>query len=237
MLVKRVMSGLFVIAFVALLGGCGTESSTDSDTSSASAGSKSSKKDEKKNTASTLVKSGFGQADEYVWVTALVRNDSKVVGQTVTVHFDLMDKAGKLVKSGDQVDTFSQVGENLAVGTQIDVPRRTQIASVKATLQVDDEGTFSDKPGPLIKSSPAKVGKGEFSDWVAHFELTNTTSKAVKSPHIGVICYDAKGNINGGTVEFPDLVPAKGTVALDTNNLLISGRPVKCEVYPGAPAF
>lgn len=43
--------------------------------------------DEKKNTASTLMKSGFDQADEHVRVTALLHYDSKVVGQTVTVHF------------------------------------------------------------------------------------------------------------------------------------------------------
>ena len=231
---KRAISSLCLIALVALAGGCGTASSTDSDTSTGSDGSNSSSGD-KKNTAATLVKSGFGQADEYVWVTALVHNDSDVVGQTVTVHFDLMDKNGKLVKSGDQVDAFTQVGEDLAVGTQLDVPRRIKIGSVKATLQVEDAGAFSEEPGPVLRSAPATVRKGEFGDWGAHFELTNTTNKPVKNPHIGVICYDAKGTINGGTVEFPELVPAKGTVAVDTNSLLVSGRPAKCEVYPSGP--
>ena len=39
----------------------------------------------------TLKEAGFGQTDEYVWVTALVHNNSAYVGQTVTVNFNVLD--------------------------------------------------------------------------------------------------------------------------------------------------
>ena len=42
----------------------------------------------------TLKESGFGQRDEYVWVTAVVHNNSEYVGQTVTVNFATSKASG-----------------------------------------------------------------------------------------------------------------------------------------------
>src|SRR4051812_45547461 len=104
-----------------VIAGCGS--------SGGSSGSGSNSNRVEDATAARLMKSGFGQDGEYVWVTSLVHNDSGVVGQTVTVHFDLKDTSGILVKSADQVEAFSRPNEELNVATQVDVPLHTKIAS------------------------------------------------------------------------------------------------------------
>lgn len=225
-----------VLAASALLGGllagCGGSDSGRSGGSANGAGHSSNRG--KDATAATLVKSGFGQDGEYVWATSLVHNDSGVVGQTVTVHFDLKDASGNLVKSADQVEAFSRPNEDLVVGNQVDVPRRTKITTVKASLNVEDEGAFSDKPFPEMPTSKP-VLKKVYGAWQAHFELTNPTSKPVKNPRIGIVCFDARKRIVGGTSEFPELVPPKGKVAVDTVGLTVSGKPHACKAYVGAP--
>jgi hypothetical protein len=185
--------------------------------------------------AGRILESGFGQSGDFVWVTALVHNDSHAVGQTVTVHFDAMDTDGKLVKSTDQVEAFSRVGQDLAVGTQIDVPRRTKIGSVKAKLLIQDSGAFSDKPFPKIPVSKVKIVKTPYVDsYTAHFELTNPTSKPLQSPRIGIICHGAKDKVIGGGSAFPELVPPNDTTAVDATTVT-SGKPKSCDVYVGAP--
>ena len=181
--------------------------------------------------AGSLVSSGFGQKDEYAWVTALVHNDSNKVGQTVTVEFNAKDAAGTLVKSASQVESFSRVGQDLAVGTQIDVAKDVKIATVEATLLIEDKGAFSSKPFPEMKTTPVTV----VSDGsTANFELSNPTDQPVQSPRLGIICYDAANAIIGGGSDFPQLVPTSGKVAVEAS-ILTSGTPASCKVFTGAP--
>ncbi|MGW0420517.1 hypothetical protein [Streptomyces sp. NPDC003015] len=179
-----------------------------------------------------LVASGFGQQDEYVWVTSLVRNTSPHVGQTVTVQFNVLDANNKIIGSESQVENFSQPDQLLVLGTQVDVKPNEKAAKVKATLLVEDEGTFSTKPFPKIPTSAVHVSKGEYGDTTGTFEVSNPTTTPLKDARVGVICYDAKRNVIGGSSEYPDLVPPSGKIRVEST-LNTLGIPAACDAYAG----
>lgn len=182
----------------------------------------------------TITASGFGQKDEYVWVTAVVHNNSDYVGQTVTVSFNVLDGQGEILKSQSQVEAFVRPGEDHLLGTQVSLEPGQQAAKVEAALDVEADGTFSDQPFPQIPTTPAKVvaaGGGHH----AVFDLTNPLTDALKSPRIQVACTDAHGAINGGGADYPELVPAGGKVKVEVS-LILSGESKDCTVFVGSPS-
>jgi hypothetical protein len=222
------------VATAAALAACSsTTTSHDSSTGKAASSAPAKKGGKSKSKpAGQLLASGFGQSDEYVWVTSLVKNNASTVGQTVTVQFNLYDKAGTLIGSDSQVESFESIGQLLAVGTQMDLKPHQKAARVKATLLVEDAGVFSDDPFPPIKTSTVKVGKDEFGGGSASFDVTNPTNKPLKDPRIGIICYNAKKQIIGGGSEYPDLVPPSGKYHVDSS-VNVSGTPASCTAYAG----
>lgn len=186
-------------------------------------------------TKHSLVKSGFGVAGEYAWVAALVRNDSDKSGATVIVNFNLLDAAGAIIVSGSQTEAFSRPGQVLALGTQVDVPAGAKPTKLEATAQVAYPGIGPSGPFPDLPFGPVTVAKDEFGGFVASAELTNPTAEALNSPRIGVVCLDAAGAIIGGSSIFPDLVPPRGRVKVETLSLITTVQPVTCEMYAGAP--
>ena len=165
-----------------------------------------------------------------------MHNNSDKVGQTVTVQFNAKDKAGTLVKSQSQVESFSRVGQDLAVGTQMDVPKGIKIATIEAALLIEDGGTFSSEPSPEMKTTPVKVVADEYGGATANFELSNPTNKPVKDPRLGIICYNEAKKIIGGGVDFPTLVPPSGKVAVAAR-ILTTGKPASCKVFTGVLAM
>jgi hypothetical protein len=180
--------------------------------------------------AAEIVKTGFGQKDDYVFVTSLVKNNTDDAGATVTVQYNVKDAAGKILVSDSQVESFSRGGQLLAVGTQLDVPAGTKAAAVEANLVVEPDGIGEEFPE--VQVGEVIVSTDEFGEPKATFELTNPTNEPAPSLRVGVICLDAAGKIIGGTSEFPDLPPG-GTARVDTLSLIVSGTPAKCDVYPG----
>jgi len=226
------------IVAIALLGtGCAGENNiVEQKTGNAASGNSASSSAVPTKASGSLVSSGFGQKDGYVWVTSLVHNDSDKVGQTVTVQFNAKDAAGKLVKSTSQVETFTRVNQDIAVGTQIDVQNDVKIATVEATLLIEDRGTFSREPFPEMPMTPVTVVADPYGGSTANFELTNPTGQPVKSPRLGIICFDAANTIIGGGVDFPELVPPSGKVAVEAH-LLTSSVPASCRAFDGGPMF
>ncbi len=182
-----------------------------------------------------LISSGFGQSGEYVWVTSLIRNDSKTVGQTVTVQFNVLNASGKIIASESQVESFSRTQQMLVVGTQASVPAKEKPTKVEATLLIEDNGAFSGKPFPKIPTGAVSIGKDEYGDTTGTFEIINPSTAPLKDARVGIICYDAKRNVIGGAAEYPDLVPPSGKVRIDSI-LNTRGTPAKCDAHAG-PGF
>lgn len=184
-----------------------------------------------------LLKTGFGQHEEYAWVTSLVQNQSDAnIGRFVTVQFNLYDKSGELIQSTEQVESFSRGDQKMALGTQVDVPDKKKVAKVEATLALSDYDDGNTDPSPEIKTGKVKVVKDEYGGTVARFEVNNPTKEALKSVRVGVICYDTKDRVNGGGSSYPDLVPPSGKVLSETS-LILSGKADRCEAYAGPGDF
>lgn len=232
---RRLATTLIPVALlVTACGGVDEEESVDDASSSigdtpSSLGAEPEADDEK---PGEIVKTGFGQRDAYVWVTSLVRNLTDTAGATVTVQYNVLDAAGKILVSDSQVESFSRGGQLLVVGTQLDVPASSMAASVDATLVIEPDGIGTEFPE--IETGPVTVGEDEFGGVSASFELTNPTNEPAQSVRVGIICLDATGKIIGGTSEFPDL-PPNGAARVDTSALIVSGSPETCEAYAGGP--
>jgi hypothetical protein len=216
---------------LALLAGCGEPDKVEQATADAAKAASPTVADTEEKTGS-LLETGFGQNEAYVYLVAIVQNTSNKVGQTVTVNFNVLDAAGEILTSKQQVETFSRPGQKMPVATQAEVPRGKKVAKVEATLQVKDEGTFSSEPFPQIKTSAVKIVKSEFGGYDARVEVTNPTGQPLESPRVDVVCRNAAKKIVGGGFDFPEMVPPSGKVVADMQ-LLVSGRPTSCEGYAG----
>lgn len=216
-----------IILFAASLSSCGSDSDSVDQNSSGSGNNGSSTKSDKSKAA--IVESGFGQQDEFAWVTAVVENKSDHGGQTVTVTYNLKNATGKVVATGSQVEGFTGAGQKIAVGTQVELDKGVKPTSMDATLLVEDQGTFQESEvqwDPV----PAKVIKDEFNGVTARFTVKNPTSKPLKDLRNGVVCKDKAGKINGGGVDFPELVPPSGEI-LSNASVLTTGIPAACTAY------
>jgi hypothetical protein len=176
----------------------------------------------------TVTKVGFGQQDEFVWASALVKNETDNSGQTVTVHFNLKNSKGKVVASGDQVSAFNWGGQEVPIATQISAPKHVEIASVDATVDVEDNGIgeTSDDWGTFKGTLFQQYGQ-----WQARFTVKNPTDKPLKSSALQVICVNAKGDIIGGDAEFPELIPASGVSIVESLNTYVNEKPASCTGY------
>lgn len=227
---KKPRSALAVFTLLLTTGltGCGSDSDViDQDSSTSPSEAKATDKPTKDQ--GTILESGFGQDGEYVWVTALVKNKSDHGGQTVTVSFNLKDATGKVIATETQVESFTGPGQRVGVGTQVSLDPGAKAESMDATLLVEDETTFEESDlefDPVV----AQVHKDEYGGVTARFPIKNPSSDPLQDLRIGIICKDKAGKIDGGGVEFPDLVPPSGEIVADSH-ILTSGVPASCTAY------
>lgn len=230
MMKTRSVLAVVSLLFAAVLTACGSDSDlVDKDSSSAASDDKTT--DAPKKEQGAIIESGFGQedGDEYVQVVALVENKSDHGGQTVTVNYNLKDASGKIVASASQVESFTGPGQQVAVQTQVSVDKGVKVASMDATLLVEDEDTFSTSD-VTFEPAVAQVKKDEYGGVTARYAVKNPTADPLKDLRIGVICKDKAGKVIGGGIEFPELVPPSGEILADTD-VNTSGVPASCTAY------
>lgn len=237
---------LTLFSVTSLLAGCAGETSDPADTpavtpsesvesSVATTATQDSSTASDPTTGFKVIDSGFGvEDDKYAFVVAEVRNQSREVGQAVTVTFNLLDKSGQVVASGNQLDAVSVKGQTMLVGTQIELDASSNApVKVNAHLTVENNGAFSREP-----MSPFKVGKvsliQEYGHWSAKFPITSTMNETLDSPQVRVACRNADGKIIGGGGSYSAVVAPKGTY-MEKVGLIVSGKPTKCDVAVDAP--
>ncbi|GAA2136033.1 hypothetical protein GCM10009844_01920 [Nocardioides koreensis] len=228
-MIKRIVLGTLAAAVLTACGGTDSDK-VDSQTSTAAACEESSP-EATSSSQGTILESGFGQSNEYAWVTALVQNDSDHAGQTVTVNFNVKDASGKLAASGSQVSAFYWAGQKLPVGTQVDLGRGVKAASMEATVLVEDEGTFDDQVVEQDWGSfPGTIYK-QYGNWGAKFQVENPTSEPLDGSAVAVICHNASGEVIGGSSTYPDLIPPSGETLVDVSDLYAAAEPHDCVGY------
>ena len=223
----RALLGTAIVPAVVALAACG---STSSDVSASSPTKSVANPPATKLSGpkATIEKVGFGQQDQYVWATALVKNETSYAGQTVTVHFNLKNAKGRVVASDDQVSAFNWGSQEVPIGTQIEAPKQVKIASVDATVDVEDDGIG--KPSSNWGTFKGQLFE-EYGQWLARFTVKNPTEKPLKNPALQIICENSKGDIIGGDAEFPDLIPASGVTVVKTLGLYVNEKPASCTGY------
>jgi hypothetical protein len=236
---RQRVAGLLVLpaAISVLLSGCaGASGQTAASTAGASSTTQASATGGDVQSAAKILKAGFGQRDQYAWVTSIVQAvGTEAVGKFVTVQFNLLDASGEILNSTEQVEAFSFPGQTLALGTQVDLSSsNTKAAKVEATLVLGDNAGQASDEFP-VTATPTKIGKNDYSDTVATFQLVNAGAAPVRNARVGVVCLNKAGEIIGGTSEYPDVIPAKGRIRVDAA-VITTTVPATCEVYPG-PGF
>jgi len=177
-----------------------------------------------------LVASGFGQQSRYAWATALVRNVSDNVGQTVKVHFTLFDAAGRKLAVASEAQSFAVPRQQLAIGHYFQVPGGRKAARVEAAVSVEDTGAFDGQPRPPIPTGPVVIRSDRSGGHLAYVRVTNPSSDPLKFPTIGVICYGAGNRVVGGGVSEPPLVPPSGSLITNAS-VIASGASPRCDAY------
>jgi hypothetical protein len=170
-----------LLAIVGLLAACSAPTSVPSVRPRSSAGASQSANS---GPLGTLMATGFGQQGIYVWMTAIVRNNTPQVGQTVTVNFLVRDATGRRLAMRTEVESFSQPGVDHIVGTQVEVQAGEVVTKVEATLVIEDEGAFSATPFPPMPVTTPVVANGDSNSKVASFELTNPQSVPLQKPRM-----------------------------------------------------
>lgn len=225
---RRLVGAALSLPAVFALAACGSATSSDVSASSPTSNTASAPASKTARAKASIEKVGFGQQGEYVWATALVRNETSNAGQTVTVHFNLKNANGKVVASGDQVSAFNWPSQKVPIGTQVEAPKNVEIASVDATVDVEDNGIGT--PSSNWGTFKGQLFK-EYGQWQARFTVENPTEKPLKGSALQVICVNAKGDIIGGTAEFPQLIPASGVTVVKTLNTYVNQKPASCTGY------
>ncbi len=175
--------------------------------------------------SATVVKAGFGQQDRFVWVTALVRNNTADAGQTVVVSFNIKGPGGKVIATGSQTSGFNWAHQEVPIGTQVEVPKHTKVTAVVPTVLIEDQGIVStSKDYGSFKGEIVK----EYGTWSATFHVRNPTSRLLKNIALMFICTDQKG---GGGDDFPDLIPPGGEIVVKPLTLYLTQKPASCTGY------
>ncbi len=180
----------------------------------------------------TIVDSGFAQGQYTTQAMVVVTTDSEAaIGEFVTVSVNFLDEAGQILATAEQVESFKWVGQEIAMPvTPTDLGKGAKVTSIDPSVSLSDYGTTEESKAPLPVLESTEVRRAEFGGFVASFALTNETSEDLKSPRVGVVCYNAGGKIIGGTSTYPDLVPSGKTIRIDAEPT-VSGKPENCKAF------
>lgn len=75
------------------------------------------------------------------------------------------------------------------------------------------------------------LGVQPLGDLEVSSELVNPLDTDLENVRVGIVCYDAAGQIIGGKAEFPALIAAGTSVPLESD-VVTSGTPADCVAHP-----
>jgi hypothetical protein len=179
-----------------------------------------------------IVDSGFGQGEYSTQAMVIVSTDSEAaIGEFVTASVNFLDAKGEILATAEQIESFSWVGQELAMPvTPSELAETARVASIESSVSLSDYGTVVESKAPLPVLDSTEVRKGEYGGFSASFALTNETDEDLKSPRVGIVCFDAAKTIVGGTSTYPEFVPAGKTIRIDAEPT-VSKKPTSCKAF------
>ena len=179
-------------------------------------------------TQGRIVQSGFGQREQFVWVTALVENDSDHGGQTATVAFKVLDADGAVIGRATEHWTFSWTSQVVAIGTQVQLKVGQEAASVEPTLTIKDDDPRPSTPQvPTVQVRPKQQTGGAYT---ARVRVTNPTELVLQRAMVGMACFTGTGEISGGGVAYSASIDPGKSVEVEPG-LLIGPDTETCTAY------
>lgn len=181
----------------------------------------------------SVVSSGFGQDGLYATAIVIATSSSpKAVGESVTATVNFKDAGGKIIKTEEQVESFTWVDQKLALPVQAALSDASQkVASIDVSVGLSKYGTTEKPRTPLPAVDTTEITPGQYGKTTAVFTLKNDTGADLKSARVGVACTDAAGKIIGGGSEYPELIAAGQSYRLEAG-VIVSGTPSRCTAYP-----
>lgn len=227
-------SSASLVLLVTLLAGCGGTAEDDDQEPAGSDGGAQNADPSNPDDAPKveIVDSGFGQGEYTTQAMVIVSTDSETaIGEFVTVSVNFLDAKGQILATAEQVESFTWVGQELAMPvTPTDLDEKAKVASIEPSVSLSDYGTTEESKPPLPVLDSTEIRKGEYGGFTASFALTNETDAELKSPRVGVVCYDVADKIIGGTSTYPEFVPAGRTIRIDADPT-VSGQPKSCKAF------
>lgn len=116
-------------------------------------------------------------------------------------HGDFLDKAGAIITTESQAESFAHAGQTVALQAWADLGSpRTKVAAIKPTLLVEDQDTFEESDIEFAPSDSTSI-RNDYGTWLAKLPVRSPSTKPLKDVRIGIVCRDAARKINGGGVE------------------------------------
>lgn len=176
----------------------------------------------------SVVDSGFGQRNNIVEALIIVKsNDPRAVGEFVTVSVNFLDSTGEILATEEQVESFTWDSQELALPVHANIDG--DVDSIEVSTSLSDHGTTDAKP--KLREVDARLESGEFAPTVATFELVNRSSEPLTDLRVGVVCFDAKGNIVGGGREYPALIAPRKEIKVSAD-VVVQSSAKKCRAFP-----
>ena len=228
-----------LVPLAALIAACGGTISSAPTQAEATAGSASAASPKKAGDLQTI-KVGYGVSKstvgaglpDYAWAVAVIRNRTdRIAG--LNVSFSAYDAAGKVLGQSDTSAPIVRAKATVAAGTQIEVPRGKRIAKVTATANILDNLSQKDtSANSRFVASGVRYQPEEYTDGKVVGEIVSQYRDTVNQVYVGAVCYDAAGNIIGGGEHYVEQIGPGQHVGFQSDNLIVSTRPARCEVYP-----
>ncbi len=220
--------------FIALLAACSDATDNDEASPAGSDGGSGNADTDGSNAApaAEIVNAGFAQGEYTTQAMVIVTTETEAaVGEFVTASVNFLDANGQILATAEQVESFNWVGQELALPvTPSGLDGNAKVASIDPSVSMSDYGTTEEARDPLPVLDSTEIKKGEYGGFTASFALTNETDADLKSPRLGIVCYNAADKIIGGTSTYPNVVPAGKTVRIDAEPT-VSAKPASCRAF------
>ena len=229
-----------LVPLAALIAACGGDAGGSAPAQAeATAGSAPAASPEKAGSLQTI-KVGYGLSKstavaglpQYAWAVAVIRNRTdRIAG--INVSFSAYDAAGKVLGQSDTSAPIVRANATVAAGTQIEVPRGKKIVKVTATANILDNLSQKDtSASSQFVASGVRYQPEEYTDGKVVGEVVSQYRDTVNQVYVGAVCYDAGGKIIGGGEHYVEQIGPGQHVGFETDTLIVSARPTRCEVYP-----
>jgi hypothetical protein len=156
---------------------------------------------------------------------AVVTNPRGAAACEVTVTFTLLDASGKALETqSDNVGWIPAKASVIAVPPVIGANLQVEPSSLKVTPVVDHYtktknfsgcDSFSIKKYTLMRVSDVAIQRGEFGLDQIVGQVTNPTSKLVKTSYVACATRAGGSIVGGDSTAILDPIPPSGTIAFD----------------------